>query len=239
MSRQTTKNPGRTIRYRYHFVFTGGRRKEVDILLDAESMNLIKTRKVSYPPWTELHFHKCPNCRLDEEKHAYCPISANVHELLEAFSDCMSYERAEVLIDSESRRYVAHTTLQRGLGSLIGIYMVTSGCPNMEKLKPMVRYHLPFASEEETVYRVLSMYLLAQYFLQRRGSAPDWAMKKLVEVYREVELVNRGLCKRISNLTTEDGCVNAVIILDCFAKSVITSIDRKMMREIEALFDAY
>jgi len=109
----------------------------------------------------------------------------------------------------------------------------------MEKLKPMVRYHLPFATEEETVYRVLSMYLLSQYFLQKRGIKPDWEMKKLVEVYRDVELVNRGLCKRISNSTTEDGCVNAVIILDCFAKSVITSIDKQMIREIEVLFDAY
>lgn len=238
MSRQV-HGPDRTVSYRYHFVFSGDRRKEVCIELDAESMNITKVRKDSYPPWTELHFHKCSNCPLEEREHAYCPISVNIHELLEEFRDCMSYETADILIDCESRRYVAHTTLQRGLGSLIGIYMVTSGCPNMEKLKPMVRYHLPFATEEETVYRVLSMYLLAQYFLQKRGSKPDWTMKQLVEAYRDVELVNRGLCKRISNISMEDGCVNAVIILDCFAKSVITAIDKEMIREIEILFDAY
>lgn len=239
MNRESGNDPKGTIRYRYDFVFSGDRRKEVKIVLDAESMNIIKENKDSYPPWTALHFHKCSNCPLDERQHPSCPISVNIHELLQDFSDCLSHESADILIDCESRSYTAHTTLQRGLGSLIGIYMVTSGCPNMEKLKPMVRYHLPFATEEETVYRVLSMYLLAQYFLQKRGSKPDWEMKELVEVYRDVELVNRGLCKRITNSTREDGCVNAVIILDCFAKSVITSIDKQMIREVEVLFDAY
>ena len=53
--------------------------------------------------------------------------------------------------------------------SLIGIYMVTSGCPIMDKLRPMARFHLPFASTEETIYRAISTYLLGQYFLEQKG----------------------------------------------------------------------
>jgi len=49
--------------------------------------------------------------------------------------------------------------------------------PIFEKLKPMVRFHLPFASIEETKYRAISMYLLAQYFLYQQGSQPDWDLK--------------------------------------------------------------
>jgi hypothetical protein len=33
-------------------------------------------------------------------------------------------------------------------------------------VKPMARFHLPLASEEETIYRATTMYLLAQYFLR-------------------------------------------------------------------------
>ena len=36
----------------------------------------------------------------------------------------------------------------------------------MESLKPMVRFHLPFATVEETVFRSVSTYLLSQYLAE-------------------------------------------------------------------------
>ena len=75
-------------------------------------------------------------------------------DIIHSFKDSISYEEVEVFITTKARTYMKRTTLQKGLSSLLGIYMVTSGCPTMEKLKPMVRYHLPFATEEETKYRV-------------------------------------------------------------------------------------
>ena len=229
----------KTINYRYKFVLSEGVEKEVNVRLDARTMNLVNEKGESYPRWTELDFFKCSNCRLDETRNAYCPIAVNVHDLIEEFKGCVSYQDIDLFIDSESRRYTANTTLQKGLGSLIGIYMVTSGCPIMEKLKPMVRYHLPFATEEETVYRVISMYLFAQYFLFRRGEKPDWALEKLVDIYQDVGELNRCFCMRLKNISPEDGCVNAVIILDCFAKSVVLSVNQEMIKEIETSFGAY
>jgi hypothetical protein len=231
--------PARTIDYRYRFVLDGGVEKAIHIRLDSRTMNIVETKRESCPPWTELGFYRCTHCRLDEERHTYCPIAVNVHDVIEAFKGCVSFQEADLFIDAESRQYRSHTTLQKGLGALLGIYMVTSGCPIMEKLKPMVRYHLPFATEEETVYRVISMYLFAQYFVSRRGGKPDWALEKLVDLYRDVGVLNRCFCSRLKNMSPEDGCVNAVIILDCFAKSVILSVNREMIREIETSFSAY
>jgi hypothetical protein len=65
------------------------------------------------------------------------------------------------------------------------------------------------------VCRVISMYLFAQYFLFRRGAKPDWAPENLVDIYRNVSILNRCFCSRLKNIGPEDGCVNAVIILDC------------------------
>lgn len=231
--------PVKRIEYRYRFVLAGGIEKNIPILLDSRTMNVVGRKRESYPPWTELGFYKCTHCRLDEAHHTYCPIAVNVHDVIEEFKGCVSFQNVDLFIDAESRQYVAHTTLQKGLGALLGIFMVTSGCPIMEKLKPMVRYHLPFATEEETVYRVISMYLFAQYFLFRRGEEPDWGLEKLVEIYRDVGLLNRCFCNRLKNMSPEDGCVNAVIILDCFAKSVILSVNQEMIREIETSFSAY
>ena len=69
------------------------------------------------------------------------------------------------------------------------------------------------------------MYLFAQYFLFRRGVKPDWALENLVDIYRDVGIWKRCFCSRLKNIGPEDECVNAVIILDCLAKSVVLSAE--------------
>jgi hypothetical protein len=117
--------------------------------------------------------------------------------------------------------------------------MVTSGCPIFEKLKPMVRFHLPFASIEETKYRAISMYLLAQYFLYQQGSQPDWDLKKLAEAYENIRVVNESFCKRLRTIEGKDANLNAVVVLDIFADSVNFSIDSRMVDDLDYLFKGY
>ena len=45
--------------------------------------------------------------------------------------------------------------------------------------------------------------------------------------------------RRLRNIGAEDGCVNALIILDCFAKSVVLSVNQEMIKEIETSFIPY
>ena len=85
--------------------------------------------------------------------------------LIDLFHDSISYDKVDVSIETESRHYSKNTALHNALASLVGVLLATSGCPVLGKLKPMVRHHLPLASVQETIYRVLSMYLLAQYFM--------------------------------------------------------------------------
>jgi hypothetical protein len=151
----------------------------------------------------------------------------------------ISYSEVDLQIQCNERGYSKRTTLQQGISSLIGMCMVTSGCHVMEKLKPMVRYHLPFASMWETEYRVLSMYLLAQYFLYKRGRQPDWDLKYLVDIYTNIQMVNKSISQRLSNIKVQDAVLNAVIKLDMFAQRILVSIDRNVLDEIEGLFDAY
>jgi hypothetical protein len=111
----------------------------------------------------------------------------------------------------------------------------------MEKLKPMVRYHLPFATHEETTYRAISMYLFSQYFLSKRGSQPDWELKDLVRIYDDVRKVNEYFCQRLAKirLQNEDANINAMVILDCLADSLQFSIHIDMLKDFEPLFQAY
>lgn len=225
--------------FNYTFKFSNEFEKEFHIELDYKTLNLVKERNVAPPQWTKLDFFKCSHCTLDEGTHPFCPIAANLADLIDFFREMISYEEVNLHIKCNERAYMNHTTLQKGISSLIGIYMVTSGCPAMEKMKPMVRYHLPFASMWETHYRVLSMYLLAQYFLYKSGKQPDWDLKNLVCIYDDVQIVNKNISQRLASIKIKDATLNALINLDMFAKRISMSIERGVMDEIKGLFKAY
>ena len=145
----------------------------------------------------------------------------------------------EVCVETEARRYVKSTSLQEALSSLIGLHMVTSGCPVMGKLKPLVRHHLPFARAEETTYRVLSMYSLAQFFVARHGKPPDWMFKNLTAMYQAIHVVNEHFSRRLSEISTGDASLNALVMLDLFAQTITFSIDENALDELELLFEPY
>jgi hypothetical protein len=155
------------------------------------------------------------------------------------FSDAVSCDHVDLLIETGARTYGKKTTIEDAVSSVMGLCMAASGCPVMDKLKPMVRYHLPFATLDETRYRALSMHLLSQYFVHRRGKKPDWNLKKLSRIYDEVRVANKHFCERISSTGEGDANVNALIRLDCFAMNVTLLIDKNILDDMESIFAAY
>jgi len=224
---------------RYQFRFSNGKQQEFTVRLRHPSLDLIAEHRQELPSWARLTFHQCPNCPLDALRHSYCPIAVNLAEVIETFKDSFSIEEADVTISSEAREYHKHVPLQTGVSSLIGLYMVTSGCPIMDKLRPMASTHLPFATVEETMVRAISIYLLAQYFLQKRGKKPDWELKNLVKIYDDITRVNGAFSKRLKSISPKDASLNALFGLDCFANITAFSIQEDELNEIEALFQAY
>jgi hypothetical protein len=233
------EDPNKVISFQYRFIFGKGLERNIDVKLDEKTLNLIQTKKASCPEWTELKFHQCPNCSLHEGLHPFCPIAKNLVDLVDFFETEMSWDKVDLIIQTGERKYMKNTTLQQGISSLLGIYMVTSECPIMAKLKPMVRYHLPFPTMKETQYRVMSMYLLAQYFLLRQGKTPDWELKNLIKIYDDIQIVNKALSQRLSHFIVKDAILNALVKLDIFAKHISSSIDNDVLDEMECLFNAY
>jgi len=227
------------ITFHYVFNFEDGSKREFRVELDKSSLSLVTNERKFFPEWTSMSFCRCSNCPLDKNETRYCPMAVNIVDLVEFFKDQVSFKKVHVKIHTNERTYSKHATVQEGVSSLLGIYMVSGGCPVMEKLKPMVRFHLPFATVEETTYRVISMYLFAQYFLYRRGEVPDWDLKNLVKIYDEIRKVNDNFCKRLRKIITKDANVNALVILDNFANYVNISISADFVTEHEYLFDAY
>ena len=139
---------------------------------------------------------------------------------------------------TEDRIYAKNTTIQQGLSPLIGIIMTTSGCPTLEHLKPMVRFHLPFASLDETVFRMVSMYLMVQYYRNQEGLKAEWRLDGLTRVYAEVGIVNRDFANRLRDAARKDANINALVNLDCFATMVPLVAD-DTLKAIKPYFSAY
>jgi len=198
-----------TLRFVYKFQFDDGKEKEFTILLDSRTLRIIAPPLSAKPEWTRLEYQKCANCPLGPEK-SHCPVAVNLAHLVDEFKYSTSYDKTWCVVEGPERTYAQETSVQNSLASVMGMIMVTSGCPILDELRPMVRFHLPFATALESVYRIISMYLLSQLFAMKGGEEPDWDLEKLGELYQQIAKVNKGLWNRLSKASSFDANVNAV-----------------------------
>lgn len=221
---------------RYEFSLPEGKTSEFTVRLHPETLEQLGEPPANPPEWTALDFEQCPNCPLKKSDCAACPVALHLSEVVTEFAHLVSFQRVSAKVTVPERTYLAEdVSVQGALSSLLGVYMVTSGCPLLSKLRPMVRFHLPFAAELETIARSTSMYLLGQYFVSKRGGTPDWALEGLVETYRQTSKVNRAFAKRLRAAAPKDANVNALIILHSFAEAVPDTIEDQL-EELQFLF---
>jgi len=226
----------------YRFRFPDGKEKIFAVELDKQTCALVQEPRDSYPEWTRLEYKQCGNCPLNKEAHPRCPVAVSIVDIVEFFYASQSVEEAEVIVETAQRSITRGTTaLYPAISSLIGIHMVSSGCPILDKLRPMVRHHLPFADSDETTYRALSMYVLAQYFRGKKGLEPDWSLQGLSKIYQDINQLNLDFNRRLKTDTdTEsEATTNALTSLDCFAQIIEFTITEEMLDEVEQMFQCY
>ena len=221
----------------YKFKFDDGTEKDFEVVLDGTTLGLIREDSNPKPEWTRLKYAQCENCPLPDAVE-FCPVAVSLARLVESFHDAVSYESAAVTVETAQRAFFRKTTLQKGLSGIIGIYMSTSDCPVMDKLRPMTRFHLPFANSIETFFRSVSSYLTAQFLLMRQGQQPDWELKNLQEIYKEVNMVNKGMTTRLLKATEKDANVNAVVILHSFGDGINYFIESGLA-DLEPMFGVF
>lgn len=190
------------------------------IVLHPETLERLDVSEGEPPHWTALEHNKCANCPLNPRLHPTCPLALRLVPLAQAFDQTLSYDELTVEVAMTERTITQETTAQRALSSLMGLVMATSGCPHLVFFRPMARFHLPLASEPETVYRAVSSWLMAQFFNQLEGRPATFDLAGLNGIYDEVQVVNTAIAGRLREATQGDSSVNAVIILDMLAKSL-------------------
>lgn len=218
------------ISFKYIFDFDDPRfgKKEFTVYLNGNTLIADSPPQSKESEWTHLDFYKCSTCPLKSSDVKNCPIAFNISGLIELFDEIFSIEKATITVVSKERTYSNYDTAQQGLRGILGIFLATSGCPHMEILKPMVRFHLPFASMQETIFRHVTTYLLSQFFEMIDGNEPDYSMEKMKKKYEEVDLVNQGICQRIGHISESDSSKNALTILNAIGIMMDIELDGKL-----------
>lgn len=187
------------------------------------------------PEWAQLDFKKCSNCPLSSDKHPHCPLALRIAPLFD-FPIHAAYEEVKVEVKKDTVTISADTTVQEAYRSLVGLIMATSGCPHTAFFKPMAWFHLPFADKEETMFRACASFLLYQFF-NPADPAGNSYFSDLEAVYENIHLVNQEIAKRLKAADASSSTLNAIVILDVFAESILPKI-RDSLKDLSFLFQA-
>jgi hypothetical protein len=222
-------------RIRYRFDLPDGSTKVLEFTFDPIDFRMLKAPPVDPPFWTELGFSRCANCPLEESAHPHCPAALQMAWAVEPLKALVSFDTLGVTVIQAERTAYAQTTAQQAMSSVLGLIMATAGCPWTDHLRPMARFHLPFASEAETVYRSICMFLLAR---EIAGVQEPDGFAALEALYRNLHVVNRDMSRRLGAATRTDPARNAMALLDSYTTLLPAALERSL-DELRPLFDAW
>lgn len=218
---------------------TRASRPEVfDFSLDPDTFELLDKPSKPPPEWAKLEHKQCSHCPLKPDEHPYCPVALQLVEAVERFDDSSSIDEVEMEIVTEERRVIQKTVLQRAIASMLELSLPACGCPKTEAMRPLARFHLPLASEEENVFRVTSMYLLGQYFRTTASHSGRIEFQGLVDLYAELGILHKAVASRLQAATRSDSVKNAITLLDMYSTLVPLLIEDELA-EMRGFFRAF
>jgi hypothetical protein len=169
--------------------------------------------------WAQLERHQCRDCPY-QESH-YCPVAINLQKYIDVFSNLASFDLVEATVVLDDKiRVKGNLPAQQLLSSIIGMIIANSdGCSRTHILKPMVAFHRPFASQEESIYRSIANAAIT-YHLQ---PSQDISLEHYITShYENLRKVNIGLVKRLQDVHPDwEAVINAIVNLDLFVKEIL------------------
>jgi hypothetical protein len=219
----------------YRFDLPDGSAKTLELVFDARDFSLMNRAPLDPPFWTELKYNQCANCPLSAEQFAHCPAALQMAAAVEPLKALVSFDTIGVTVVQAERTTQSTTSAQQAMSSILGLIMATAGCPWTDHLRPMARFHLPFASEAETVYRCVSMFLLARAIVTEDHARGYSALE---ELYKNLHVVNRDMSRRLGAATRSDPARNAIALLDSYTTLLPAALECSLA-EIAPLFNAW
>lgn len=211
-----------------HYTLSFDDGSQVDFTIDTERSHATPGIDQA-PEWTRLTHHQCPQCPLSGGQHTHCPAALDMAGIVERFRTVPSYQAVHVQALMQDRTHSRRTDLQSALQSLLGLLMATGACPVLSRMKGPGRLHMPFATVDETLFRMVGAYFIGQYHHARQGGQADWTLRSLADFYGQVQNVNRHLKMRVDALAESgDAHLNAIVSLMGMSMLVSFSLDHNL-----------
>lgn len=214
----------------YKFEFESGACFDFEVPTRGWTESAVTTGQVP-PDWARLEVNQCAVCPLSSSDHKYCPAAVDLSAVAARFAAVASVSRARITVVVGHRTFISDCDMNTGLRSLFGLCMALSECPIAGRMRPLALRHLPFASVEETMTRVVGAYLMKQYFIAGNGGEPDWELKNLRALYESLEDVNQSLMARLRKASALDSNLNAMLGFVSFAQLYTAGLDELLEQE--------
>ena len=213
----------------YFLTFEDGRREDIAVMLDPEGGEILCDEKFVPPAWALLGHEQCSHCPLHTDEVTYCPIARNMAYLFTGRNTGTSHDKVFLRVQVGQRGYVFDTTTQRALSSLFGLICALSPCPHTLPLRPMGVFHLPLATDIETLVRISSLFLLRSYLAHQDNATIPVDLSDMESTYRNLGKLNHGIAARLrSASSSSDAAVNAITLLDVLVKDVRFELDSQL-----------
>ena len=222
----------------YKLVFSDETEKVLDLHLRTDNLTPVAWVPVKPPEWAALENHQCSHCPLASGKHAFCPAALNLAKLVEECNDMDLLDSVRLVVKTADRVVVVSATVQKALGSFIGLLMASSDCPPAAYFRPVARFHLPLANEAETIFRAVSVFALGQFMRRQAGKEGDVDMKGLFDIYADLEIVNAGLSVRLKTAGLDGAIAKSLMEWDVFS-GMFPMRTEEVMDKMRPLFSAY
>ncbi len=221
----------------YRFRFSDDQTTELELHLRTDSMLSVGWVPAHPPEWTALENHKCSNCPLSVEQNPFCPAALALTKLVDDVGHMDLLDTVNLQVLTAGRSVVQNTTVQKALASFIGLLMATSGCPRAAFFRPLAKFHYPLASESETMFRSLTVFLLAEYYLHKQGREAKFDIDGLFAIYGELETVNSAIAERLI-ASGDKVAAQCMKEWDVFSGMFPLRVE-ELLNELQPLFDVY
>ena len=222
----------------YKLVFADGAEKVLELHLRTDNLTPVAWVPAKPPQWAALENHKCSNCPLKSEQHAYCPAALNLAKLVDECNELDLFDTVKLVVKTNDRAVVVSATVQKALGSFIGLLMATSDCPHASYFRPLARFHLPLANEAETIYRAVTAYAMAQFVRRQAGMEGAVTLDGLSDIYSSLEIVNTGLSARLKTAGKDGAIAKSLMEWDVFS-GMFPMRAEEVMEKMRPLFASY
>jgi hypothetical protein len=222
----------------YKLSFADGAEKVLELHLRSDTLAPVAWAPATPPQWAALDNHKCGNCPLNSDRHAYCPAALNLARLVEECNDLDLLDTVKLVVKTADRVVVVSATVQKVLGSFIGLLMATSDCPHTSFFRPVARFHLPLANEAETIYRAITVFAMDQFIRRQEGQQGATDLNGLFDIYANLEAVNTGLSARLKTAGLDGSVSKSLMEWDVFSGMFPMRVE-EVMEKMRPLFSAH